>query len=304
MRIISADEIDSALSYPELLETLLRAYRSHTVVPRPARFDIARPGSTSGVLHTAPAWTNFDAQDHADRGYIGCGLSLSLPNGSPDGEAGQSGSGLYALFSGSNGHPVALLDGTRMRAWRICALHAMAARYLSREDTGRLLVLGSDPLLPRLLAGYASVRTIRTVLLADGAELFLDALRSHAHLKQISFGTTDDLSGAVGGADMICVSSLSLPHLPCEELPPGVHIDVIGATGSLPEPLSSNARLFVSEHDASDSLGGFEIAADLRELIVGEKAGRRFYGQITLFSSGEPTALADLAVAGHVFLRS
>lgn len=304
MRIISADEIDSALSYPELLETLLRAYRSQTVVPTPARFDIARPGTTAGVLHTAPAWTNFDAQGHADRGYIGCALSLSLPNGSPDAEAGQSGSGLYALFSGANGHPVALLDGTMMRAWRICALHAMAARYLSREDTGRLLVLGSDPLLPRLLAAYASVRPIRSVLLADGAEDHLDAIRSHPGLKQITFGATDDLAGAVAGADMICVSPASLPQLPCEDLPQGVHIDVLGTAGSLPEPLGASARLFVSEHGASEDAGDLEIAADLRELIVGEKAGRRFYGQITLFSSGEPTALADLAVAGHVFLRS
>lgn len=304
MRIISADEIDSALSYPELLETLLRAYRSQTVVPAPARFDIARPGTVPGVLHTAPAWTNFDAQGHADRGYIGCALSLILPNGSPETEAGQSGSGLYALFSGATGHPVALLDGTAMRAWRICALHAMAARYLSREDTDRLLVLGSDPLLPRLLAAYASVRPIRSVLLADGAEDLLDTFRSHAKLKQISFGTTDDIAGGVNGADMISVSAASLPHLPFEELPPGVHIDVLGAAGKLPEPLGSSARLFVSEHGASEGLAAYEIAADLRDLIVGDKAGRRFYGQITLFSSGEPTALADLAVAGHVFLRS
>jgi ornithine cyclodeaminase/alanine dehydrogenase-like protein (mu-crystallin family) len=302
MRIISADEIDSALSYPELLETLLRAYRSQTVVPPPARFDIVRPGTAPGVLHTAPAWTNFNAHGHADRGYIGCALSLTLPDGSP--EAGQTGSGLYALFSGSNGHPVALLDGTRMRAWRICALHAMAARYLSREDTERLLVFGSDPLLPQQLAAYASVRSVRSVLLAGGAEDHAEGFRSDPSLKQMNFGTTDDMAGAVSGADMICVSAAALPRLPVEDLPPGVHVDVLGAAVNIPEPLGSNARLFVSEHGATAGFGTYEVAADLRELTVGERAGRRFYSQITLFSSGEPAALADLAVAGHVFLRS
>ncbi len=305
MRIIASDEIESALSYPELIETLLRAYRSQTVTPAAASFDIARPEGGAGVLHAAPAWTNFLAQGHAERGYIGCSLSLTLTDAGTSPETGApSGSALYALMSGTTGHPIALLDGTRLNAWRKCAQHALAVRYLSREDTGRLLVLGDTPLLPRLLAAYSSVRDIRSVLLLQGAEAKLPELQSQTAFKHITFGETDDFSGAVQGADMICVASGGAGQLAGFDLTPGVHIDIFQthnpiAAGQFPE-----VRIFVCDREKPEYRAEPDIAADLKELIQGEKAGRRFYSQQTLFQASEPSGLADLAIAGHVYLRS
>ena len=50
-------------------------------------------------------------------------------------------------------------------------------------------------------------------------------------------------------------------------------------------------------------IGEDDIAADLAELTQGEKAGRRYYDQITVFKS-VGTALEDLAAAALVFARS
>ncbi|MBD1547743.1 ornithine cyclodeaminase [Roseibium aggregatum] len=306
MRIISSDEIDSALAYPELIETLLRAYRSRIVVPQPAHFPIERPDETAGILRAIPAWSNFVAQGHTDRGYIGCGITLELPQSddTPDIGSSQSGSALYLLLSGTTGHPVALLDGVRLAVWRRCALHALATRYLAREDTSRLLVLGSDPMLPSLLAAYTAVRDIRSVLLMGGAEAFLDRLRLHPKLKGVTFGATDDLAGAVAGADMICCASGCPLDLPGAALSPGVHIDVFDPGTRLEEDMLSQVRIFVGDRNEAGMLTGEEIAADLRELAKGEKAGRRFYGQMTHFHPGGSSGLADLAVAGHIYLRS
>ena len=306
MRIISSDEIDSALAYPELIETLLRAYRSRISVPHPAHFSIERPDETAGILKAIPAWTNFVTQGHTDRGYIGCGITLELPqtDDTPDIGASQSGSALYLLLSGTTGHPVALLDGVRLAVWRRCALHALATRYLAREDTSRLLILGSDPMLPSLMAAYAAVRGIRSVLLMAGAEVFLDRLQLHPKLKGITFGTTDDLAGAVAGADMICCASRSPLDLPVAAFSPGMHIDVLDPSTRLDEEMLSQVRIFVGDRNEAGELSGEEIAADIRELAKGEKAGRRFYGQMTHFHPGEPSGLADLAVAGHIYLRS
>ncbi len=306
MRILSSDEIDSALAYPELIETLLRAYRSRVVVPQPAGFSIARPHQTAGILKAVPAWSNFVAQGHTDRGYIGCGITLELPQSddAPDIGSSQSGSALYLLLSGTTGHPVALIDGARLAVWRRCALHALATRYLAREDTSRLLVIGTDPMLPSLLAAYAAVRDIRSVLLTAGAEAFLDNFRTHPKLKRITFGVTDDLAGAVAGADMICCASRAPVDLPGPALSPGAHIDVLDPDSRLDEGTLSQVRIFVGDRNEAGALADEDIAADLRELAKGEKAGRRFYGQMTHFHPAGSSGLADLAVAGHVFLRS
>jgi len=306
MRIISSDEIDNALAYPELIETLLRAYRSKTVVPTPAAFSIERPDETAGILKAVPAWTNFVAQGHCERGYVGCALTLDLPqtDDTPDIGSSRSGSALYLLLSGTTGHPVALLDGVRLAVWRRCALHALAARYLAREDTSRLLVVGADPMLPGLIAAYAAVRAIRSVLLTAGAEALLDRLQAQPGLKAITFGTTDDLAGAVAGADMICCASPSALSLPAAALSPGVHIDLFNPDACLDRDMLSQVRIFVGNRSEAGLLAGQEIAADLRELAKGEKAGRRFYGQMTHFHPGPSSGLADLAVAGHIFLRS
>lgn len=304
MRVISGDEIETALRYPELIETLRRAYRSKTVTPAPAHFEIKRPDAKSGALHANPAWTNFQSQGHIDRGYIGCGLTVELP-GSSDTSGGQNDcSGVYLLLSGATGHPVALFDAPRLAAWRTCALHALAARYLAREDAHRLLVLGRHQLLPRLVSAYAAVRDIRSVLLLDGAEAQLKQLSSVADFAHITFGTSDDLSGALAGADMICCASAPNRNLMSSDLARGVHIDFICSDFRPTPSLLDAARIFVAERASPDIWQSAELAADLYDLAQGERAGRRFYNQITLFSSGSVSGLADLATAGHVFLRT
>lgn len=305
MRIISGNEIDTALNYPELIETLLRAYRSQTVVPEAAQFAIERPNTTDGMLRLSPAWTNFTAQGHTDRGYIGCSLALDLPQDSAQKENGpEPASALYLLFSGTSGYPIALLDGLTLGAWRKCAEHALATRYLAREDACRLLVLGATPLLARLIRAYTAVRKIRSVLLMEGAETMLSQLSSAPGLKDIQFGTTDDWAGAIDGADIICLASGSSTNLAGQNLAPGTHIDVIDPDSRLDRNLLAQTRIFASDRKDASSLSEEEIAADLYELSRGEKAGRRFYGQNTLFQSGRASGLIDIAVAGQVFLRS
>lgn len=92
MRIISSDEIDACLDDRSVLETLRRAYRSNTVVPRTAPMPLTRLGGLSGALSLQPAWTDFAAQGDVSRGYIGCALALDLP------ERPGPAASLYVLF--------------------------------------------------------------------------------------------------------------------------------------------------------------------------------------------------------------
>jgi ornithine cyclodeaminase len=125
---------------------------------------------------------------------------------------------------------------------------------------------------------------------------------------------TGDLEGAVKGADIVSCATLSTqPLIKGAWLRPGQHLDLVGAFR--PDMRESDdgavrrARVFVDTRDgalseagdivqavASGALNPEDVAGDLFELTRGERAGRRFYDQITLFKS-VGTALEDLAAA-------
>ena len=302
MRIISSDEIDVCLEDRAVLETLRRAYRSKTIAPQTPPLPIGRLEGLSGSLSVQPAWTDFTAQGDVKRGYIGCALSLDLP------EQQGPASSLYILFSGSGGQPIALLDGMRLTTWRTAGLHALCAGYLSREDTARLLIIGDDPRLPRLVSSYATVRNFTSILLAGVSPENQKRISGLPALKGVHIGTTGEIYAAQEGADMICVAgpesgSGTYHALTYLDPPAGCHVDVLDRQAQLPTELLQEARLFTTDLSAPPRTE-LEWAADLKELAQGNKAGRRYYGQRTLFLPGPGTGLADHALAAHIFLRT
>lgn len=302
MRIISTDEIDACLEDREVLETLRRGYRSTTIAPFLPDQPIARLRDQTGHLSLQPAWTDFPAQNDVTRGYVGCGLSLSLP------ESEEFRSNLYLLFSGTGGQPIAILDGMRLAVWRMAGLHALAAAYLSREDTSRLLVIGDNPRLPRMLSAFARVRNLTSVLCLGTSAEVRRKIALQPALANVSLGETSELDAAQDGADMICIAGPDWQSGAYEALrfldpPAGCHIDVADPDADLTGELLDDARLFTSDL-AAPPLPDLEFAADLADLAKGSKAGRRYYGQRTLFMPGARTGLADHALAAHIFLRS
>jgi len=302
MRIISSDEIDACLEDRNVLETLRQAYRSNIVAPPAPHLEIQRLDQLAGHLTLQPAWTNFAALNDVSRGYVGCTLSLNLP------EKKSAASNLYLLFSGTGGQPIALIDGMRMAAWRTACMHGLAASYLSREDASRLLVIGDDLRLPRLLSAYAAVRNLTSVLFAGTSAEIMKKVSNQPALANVHLGATTEIHAAQEGADMICVAGPDHDNGTYDALtyldpPTGCHIDVLDPAAELSSELLDEVRLFTSDVSAPPR-AELEWAADLAGLAKGNKAGRRYYGQRTLFLPGHRTGLADFALAAHIFLRS
>ena len=125
---------------------------------------------------------------------------------------------------------------------------------------------------------------------------------------------TDRLEEAARGADIIsCATLATTPLIAGAWLRPGTHLDLVGAfrpdMREADDDCLRRARVFVDTRagalaEAGEIVQGIEsgtlraddIAADLFELTRGERAGRRFYDQITLFKS-VGTAIEDLAAA-------
>ncbi len=311
MRIVPAADVQAALDFESLVGRLRDIFRRGAEAPPRHLHSIPITGEPDQSLLLMPAW-------QAGR-YVGVKLVTVTP-----GNAARSlpaVMGVYLLFDGRNGAPSALIDGPMLTLRRTAAASALASAYLSRPDSARLLMVGTGALAPHLVAAHCAVRPIREVLIWGRTAAKAERLAKALKLKRVRVAAAHDLAEAVPGADIVTCATLSEEPLICGAwLRPGQHLDLVGAFR--PEMRESDevclqrARVFVDTREgalteAGDLIqairaGAFDpadIAADLFELTRGEKAGRRFYDQITLFKS-TGSALEDLAAAQLVVERA
>ncbi len=319
MRIISAADIADVLTFPELIETLRSAFRASAVTPVRHHHAISLPDQSDATLLVMPSWTDFSAQGHSDRGYIGVKIASVFPDNA--GRCRSTVSGVYVLMSGSSGEPLALIDGKSLTLWRTAAASALAASYLARHDAHRLLMIGAGALAPYLIDAHAAARPVSEVLVWNRTASAAEQLAARMAGRKFSVTATADLESAVRGADIVTCATLSHePLIHGDWLSGGVHIDLVG--GFRPDMREADdaaigrARLFVDTREGALAEAGDlvqplqsglisenDIAADLFDLTRGKRAGRRYHDQITLFKS-VGTALEDLAAAIHVFARA
>ena len=304
MRVISAAEVDSALDYRVLVERLRQAFRTGAETPVRHHHTVPTWGDNDATLLLMPAW-------QVGR-HIGVKIVTVFPDNASRGLA--SVMGAYLLLDGKTGSPLALIDGPTLTVRRTAAASALAARYLAREDCERLLMVGTGSLAPHLILAHASVRPICNVLIWGRHPEKARRLASRLDRPKFRVAATEDLEGAVQGAHVISCATMSKePLIRGAWLQPGTHVDLVGAyrpdMRETDDDVIRASRLFVDTRDGALSEGGdliqplrdgviteADIAGDLFDLTRGERAGRRFYDQITLFKS-VGTAIEDLAAA-------
>jgi ornithine cyclodeaminase len=305
VRILSAAEVEAALDWDSLVERLRQTFRRGVETPVRHHHTIASPtGGPDATLLLMPAWETGR--------HIGVKVATVFPSNAE--KSLPAVMGAYLLLDGRTGAPQALIDGPRLTLKRTAGASALAASYLARQDSERLLMVGTGALAPYLITAHAAVRPIGTVLIWGRNPAKAADLAKRMRHKHIKFGHTEELEEAARGADVISCATLSRePLILGEWLQPGAHLDLVGAF--TPEMRESDdvcmrkARVFVDTREgalkeagdivkamASGALDPEDIAGDLFDLTRGERAGRRYYDQITLFKS-VGTALEDLAGA-------
>ncbi len=304
MRILSAADVEGALDWDGLVERLRRAFRRGAEVPVRHHHEIANPGGPEGTLLLMPAWQTGQ--------HIGIKVATIFPDN--DARGLPSVMGAYLLLDAKSGAPIALIDGPMLTVKRTAAASALASSYLSRPDCERFLMIGTGSLAPYLIMAHASVRPICNVLIWGRSPDKAARLAKRLDRPDFRVAATDDLEAAARGAHVISCATLSRdPLVRGDWLQPGQHLDLVGAFR--PDMRESDdtairrARVFVDTRDGalaeagdivqpieSGVLDPDDVAGDLFDLTRGERAGRRFYDQITLFKS-VGTALEDLAAA-------
>lgn len=310
MRFVSAAEVDATLDFAALVETLRRAFAEGAVQPTRHHHTVARPSGTPSTLLLMPAWSDFSRQDGP--GHVGVKVVTVSPDNNLAGKPAVMGS--YMLLDGLTCEPQALIDGQRLTLWRTAAASALASSYLSRADSGRLLVVGAGALAPFLARAHATVRPIREIRVWNRSPAKATAVAAELSRDGLPAEPCDDLDAGVGWADIVTAATIStVPLVRGAALKPGVHVDLVGAFSPAmresDEAAIARSRVYVDTRDgalkeagdivqamAEGALKPADIRGDLYDLTRGTAAGRGSDGEITLFKS-VGAAIEDLAAA-------
>ena len=305
MRFVSAEEIRRVLSFPLLIDALEEAHR------RPA-IEVQ-----DGFLGDEGA--QYFVRHAVDRGrYMASKLITSFPANLAAG-ALPAVQAVCVLFDGTDGRPLAVLDGTEITYWRTAADSALGARYLAPDAPETLLVVGAGKMSTWLVQAHRVARpSLRRVLVWNRTPGRAAAVAGALRAEGIAADATPDLDGALAEADMVSACTRSrTPLIQGALLRPGMHLDLVGGYTPLTREADDEAvrrsRVFVDRlHSAlagvGDILQPLESGALTREGILGELsdlasgriAGRRSADEITLYKNAGGAHL-DLMTCEVVF---
>lgn len=317
MRVISAAEIEAALSYPALVDTLETVFRVGAIAP-PRHHHTMKltAGEPDATLLLMPAWS-ASAPGAATAGrYLGIkAVSVFPGNGKRNLPAVQ---GAYLLLSAETGEPLALMDAPRLTAWRTAAASALASRHLSRDDASRHLLIGAGALGAYLVRAHASVRPIREVMVWNRTRSGAERLAATLSAGGRTVAVVDNLEQAVRNADIITTATISTtPLVQGAWLRPGTHLDCVGAyrpdMRETDDEVVRRARIWVDTRAggfaeagdivlpiAAGVIGKEKVEGDLHELAAGTAPVRASGDDITMFKS-VGASIEDLAAAIAVY---
>lgn len=304
MRIVTGAELRSVLHQRMLMERLRQAFRGGIDVGAPSRHRIDARTAHDADLRVDTVWSSGRS--------IGVRIDGRFPDNPAQGLAATQ--GVFVLMDGKTGLPRAAIDGPALARRRAAVASVLAATYLARGDAARLLVVGAGPLALEVIEAYTAILPIKHVLVWARRFDRAKKLIGRFHRPKFRIEATEDLEGAARGAQIVsCATTARDAVIKGEWLAEGTHLDLLGGVGpdmrEADDDCFRRARVFVDTRSAAcleagdivqpvtaGALNPDDIAGDLFELTRGERAGRRFYDQITLFKSvGAP--LEDLTAA-------
>ena len=311
MRNISKEEIEKSLDYNSLIPRLKTAFQGNYTVPMRHHHDFENPfASRESTLLLMPAW---EAGKHVGVKIV----TVSPENGKHDLPAIQ---GMYMLINAQTGTPEALMEAKTLTVKRTAAASALAASFLAKADTKKMLMVGTGALAPELIRAHASVRPIEEVELWGRNFEKAKELAKEISTKSLKVTAVENLEEAVGRADLISCATLSQkPLIKGEWLRSGQHLDLVGAyrpdMREADNSCVTRANVYVDTYaGATKECGDIgiplkeklievsDIKGDLFGLCRSEVKGRLEDSEITYFKS-VGHALEDLAAAQLVSER-
>lgn len=250
--------------------------------------------------------------------YFGAKLIAVFPSGG----VRRAHRGVVVLFEPKDGYPVCVSDAEEITRIRTAAASAVATDALARADASKLFVMGTGHQCFDHVRAISKVRDLRSVVIWGRSETTAQRVAGELALETgLRTSATSDPKSTAGEADIICtVTGASQPILFGEWVRPGTHINVVGSSGPGPVEIDNDLVLksrFIADSRASVLAQGAEflvakqagligddhVVAEIGEVLLGKKEGRRDAREITIYKSlGH--AVQDLAAVAMLYRQS
>ncbi len=312
-RMVPAEEVHRLLDYPSLVEALKRFHLRDIDEALDVHLAQPAPSGRENILLALPAWRRDDA--------LGVKLVTVFPDNEYTGTGLPSVQGVYALFDGRNGEPLALIDGAALTLRKTAGDSATGASFLAREDAAVLLMVGAGAMAPHLIVAHTAVRpSISRVLVWNRTPARAHSLAAGLGIEGVPVEATDDLEEAARAADVIsCATMATEPLIKGAWLKPGAHLDLVGSfqkhMRESDDDCIRRARIYmdsrmftlgrvgdISQPAEAGVMTDDDVAGDLFDLARGVCEGRRAADEITLFKNSGGGHL-DLAAARFLMTR-
>ncbi|REB07096.1 ornithine cyclodeaminase family protein [Sporosarcina sp. BI001-red] len=227
--------------------------------------------------------------------------------------------GVVLLSDMTTGEPLALLEGSYLTQLRTGALSGVATKYLAREDSKTLGIIGTGEQAKGLCEAILAVREIETIYVHNRTEkkaLAFSEFVSKKFNKKVII--CHDPNEVVKEADILVTATTSMQPVFTEPLRPGVHVNGVGSfkptMQELPTSAICDAAKVVVEskeaalEEAGDLVVPIEagmysydaIHGELGQIISGNLSGRETDQEVTIFKS-VGLAIADIVIAKYFY---
>jgi alanine dehydrogenase len=234
--------------------------------------------------------------------------------------------GLILLFSTRTGEPIAILPDGAISVLRVGATSALGARYLAREATPRVAIIGTGNQAGGQLSGLTAVRTIESVrCYSPTPERRVAFASRYSATLGIPIEPAKTAEQAVDGADLVICATNSLEPVYFERwAAPGIHVSSIRPTeiepsfiaradvtavhtrDALSEQIVASGIDLPERHSGTDGIAQVDTSGlpQLTDLIGGRAPGRTGPDQISCFLNTIGTGFQFAALGALVVERA
>ncbi len=198
----------------------------------------------------------------------------------------------------ADGYPKLLCEMTLLTAIRTAAVAALGAKYLAREDSSHLAVIGTGAQSEFLASALMEVRPIQCISFFDvDAKAMTKFARNLQHL-DIELIPCNGVFETIENADLITTATAARSQVQLfshDQIKPGTHIHAMGGDSEgkteLDPNILSKCKLVVEYLEQTRSEGEIQNAnhavvyAEIWEIIANHKPGRENEHEITLFDA-------------------
>jgi len=214
------------------------------------------------------------------------------------------------------GYPLAIMDATSITAYRTGATAAIASKYLARQGSDSLGIIGAGRQAYTQIEAHAQFFRFKTIRVFDISLAAVERLIRSLPEYPLKASTLEEAAAS----DIVCTLTPSRkPLIKREWIMPGTHINAVGADAGGKEELEpailGEAMVVVDDLRQASMAGEInvpvarglfsvdEVYGTLSEVIAGKKQGRKDGKTITVFDS-TGLAIEDIAVAKDVYERA